>query len=296
MDHDWLKDFLALAEHRTFSRAADARHVTQPAFSRRIRALEDWTGTRLFERTAQGAELTEAGTAMKPLIESIVHQVERARDAAREAGRTGASSLSIAATHALSFTFFPEFIRRHLDIADLGPVNLVSDSLSACERSLAAGEVHFMIAHYAPGMPTPVDMSGIESRRIGTDKLVALCAPDAQGAPRWQLEDAAPRLLAYSEASGLGRILAANTPANAEGEPFFTSHLAATLATMAREGHGIAWLPLTLVEGDIAAKRLVRAGNPASDVPVDIRIFRSRDCRNRASDALWKRLTTSDAA
>jgi len=36
-----------LAERRNFSRAAEARHVTQPAFSRRIRALEDWVGTPL---------------------------------------------------------------------------------------------------------------------------------------------------------------------------------------------------------------------------------------------------------
>ena len=48
MDLDWLKDFLTLAEQKNFSRAADARNVSQPAFSRRIRALEDWIGTALF--------------------------------------------------------------------------------------------------------------------------------------------------------------------------------------------------------------------------------------------------------
>ena len=58
MDLDWLKDFLTLAEQKTFSRAADVRNVTQPAFSRRIRALEDWTGTPLFVRGAQGTTLT----------------------------------------------------------------------------------------------------------------------------------------------------------------------------------------------------------------------------------------------
>ena len=55
-------------------------------------------------------------------------------------------------------------------------------------------------------------------------------------------------LLAYSQASGLGRILAAHQAGNDETlklETVFTSHLAATLMTMAREGHGLAWLPLT---------------------------------------------------
>ena len=40
MDHKWLEDFIALARERSFSRAAEQRHVTQPQFSRRIRALE----------------------------------------------------------------------------------------------------------------------------------------------------------------------------------------------------------------------------------------------------------------
>ncbi|MBL9048416.1 MAG: LysR family transcriptional regulator, partial [Tabrizicola sp.] len=44
MDLNWLEDFLALAESRSFSRAAEVRGVTQSAFSRRIRALEDWLG------------------------------------------------------------------------------------------------------------------------------------------------------------------------------------------------------------------------------------------------------------
>ena len=42
MELIWLEDYLALAETLNFSKAAEARHVTQPAFSRRIRALEDW--------------------------------------------------------------------------------------------------------------------------------------------------------------------------------------------------------------------------------------------------------------
>ena len=51
MELRWLEDFLALAEHRTFARAAAVRRMTQPAFGRRIRALEEWFGTRLFVRS-----------------------------------------------------------------------------------------------------------------------------------------------------------------------------------------------------------------------------------------------------
>ena len=50
MNLSWLEDFLVLSASGNFSRAADERHMTQPAFSRRIRALEEWLGADLFDR------------------------------------------------------------------------------------------------------------------------------------------------------------------------------------------------------------------------------------------------------
>lgn len=61
MNPIWLDDFLVLAASGNFSRAAELRHMTQPAFSRRIRALEDWLGLVLFDRGSHPATLTEAG-------------------------------------------------------------------------------------------------------------------------------------------------------------------------------------------------------------------------------------------
>jgi DNA-binding transcriptional LysR family regulator len=46
----WFEDFMALASTGNFSRAAEERHMTQPAFSRRIRALEEWLGVVLIDR------------------------------------------------------------------------------------------------------------------------------------------------------------------------------------------------------------------------------------------------------
>ena len=49
MDIDWLKDFEALVAQKNFSRAAEERNVSQPAFSRRIRALEEGVGVTLID-------------------------------------------------------------------------------------------------------------------------------------------------------------------------------------------------------------------------------------------------------
>jgi LysR family transcriptional regulator, hypochlorite-specific transcription factor HypT len=77
------------------------------------------------------------------------------------------------------------------------------------------------------------------------------------------------------------------------GGLLFTSHLAATLLTMAREGHGVAWLPLTLAAEDLTHARLVRAGPKRFNIPIEIRLFRAYDCRNHATDALWSLLNKS---
>ena len=61
MNLSWVEDFMALAATGNFSRAAEERHMTQPAFSRRIRALEEWLGAELFDRSSQPARLTEVG-------------------------------------------------------------------------------------------------------------------------------------------------------------------------------------------------------------------------------------------
>ena len=51
METKWLEDFISLAETHNFSRSAALRHVTQPAFSRRIQSLENWLGIDLVDRT-----------------------------------------------------------------------------------------------------------------------------------------------------------------------------------------------------------------------------------------------------
>lgn len=212
MDLDWLKDFLALAEQRTFSRAADARNVTQPAFSRRIRALENWIGAPLFVRGAQGASLTPAGLHFQPAAQDLVRNLERARRETQAIDARDTVTLSIAATHALSFTFFPGWIRELMQSKVFGTLNLVSDSMEACEQIMLAGEVHFLLCHFHRDAPIRFEAERFESVRVGEDVLIPLCAPRADGGAMWSLPGSPGEpvpSLAYSHASGLGRILGA---------------------------------------------------------------------------------------
>lgn len=291
MELIWLEDYLALAEALNFSRAASARHVTQPAFSRRIRALEDWIGAPLFIRTTHSVALTPAGEQFHNQAEVLTRALHQLRRDTLEVAGRGAGPLSIAATHALSFTFFPKWVRGNEKILALGNLNLISDSMQACEQMMLRGDAQFLLCHYHPNMSSRIETGQFKSIVVGADTLVPLSAPDKDGRPRWRLDRGVPvKYLAYSEQSGLGRIISGLQDAADRTfalETIFTSHLAATLLSMARAGDGVAWLPRTLADEDISLGRLVEAGNPELAIPIEIRLFRPVARQGHIAEAVW---------
>ncbi|PRD17766.1 UNVERIFIED_CONTAM: yjiE, partial [Trichonephila clavipes] len=112
LESKWLEDFVALAATRSFSQAAVKRFVTQPAFSRRIRSLEEALGLTLINRTRTPVELTEAGQLFLVTARNVVEQLSEAvRHLHHLEGQQG-EVLQIAAAHSLTLGFFPEWIAR----------------------------------------------------------------------------------------------------------------------------------------------------------------------------------------
>lgn len=293
MELIWLEDFLALASLRNFSRAAEARHVTQPAFSRRIRALETELGVALFDRGSTGVDMTTAGETLRPGAEEIVRRVRQVSQEVRATRLRTEATLSFAATHALSFTFFPGWMRDLERDQPLGPLRLVSDSMQGCENLMVQGQVEFLLCHHHLALPKRLEAAQLTSLQVGQDWLEPYSAPTPEGEPLWPLSErpTGTPSLAYNPESGLGRILEATVFAGGRAaglETVFTSHLAATLLSMARDGRGVCWLPRALVQDDLAAGRLVLASDkPEWSTPLDIRLFRPVTRQSKAAEAFW---------
>lgn len=177
MELAWLEDFVALAELENFSRAADSRHVTQPAFSRRIKSLENWMGVELFERTTHGATLTDVGRQMLGNAQDMTRRLHQMRLDARELAGKQLRTLYFAATHSLSFTFFPGWIRSIEREAPIEGVRLHSDNMRSCEQMLLNGEVQFLLCHHHPDVPPRFASEQFLGKAVGLDVLLPLCAP-----------------------------------------------------------------------------------------------------------------------
>ncbi len=78
-----LRSFVAVAEMRHLTRAAEKLHISQPALSAQIRALEDTFAVALFERTPAGMVLTAAGRRLLPLAEKVLSAAQAMRNEAR---------------------------------------------------------------------------------------------------------------------------------------------------------------------------------------------------------------------
>ncbi len=293
MNLSWLEDFLALAESGNFSRAAEQRHMTQPAFSRRIRALEEWLGVALFDRGSHPVTLTEAGQWLRTSAGEVLTRVARLPDEPQTGAGAGSATLRFAATHALSLTFLPTWLRSLETRTTIGPIQLVSAVAANCEALMVQGRVQFLLCHVHPLAPGRLDAEAFRSTAIGADTLVPVCAPGPKGKPRYPLARGAARvpLLAYSPESGLGRVvraLRAEALEKLNAEPVFTAHLATLLKAMALEGRGVAWLPQSLIADEVGQRRLIEAGPATWRIPIEIRLFRRQAAELPAAEAFWR--------
>jgi DNA-binding transcriptional LysR family regulator len=293
MESRWLEDFLSLVDTRNFSRSAEARHTTQPAFSRRIRSLEDWVGARLFDRATQPVSLTPAGERFRPVAEDILRRLYQGREEARRIGDASATTIRFAATHSLSFNFFPGWLRSIEVGCHALNTRLDTSQFNECIQLLLRGECHFLISYTHPAIQMNMPKEHFTSKVVLRDRLVPVTLPDSEGRPVDRLpgsEDEPVHYLAYSETSAVGRVvedLLATAPERAHLKRVFVSHMAAVLKAMSSEGRGTAWLPESHLQHEFARGQLVRAGDARWEAPIDVRVIRPRESLPDAYEAVW---------
>ncbi|MEM7188949.1 MAG: LysR family transcriptional regulator [Pseudomonadota bacterium] len=300
MDFLWFRDLGHLAGTGHFSRAAELSHISQPAFSRRIKALEDWAGVTLVDRSQQPVKLTSAGAQILEAGQQALDRVETERREIQAARAQPENYVvTFGAPHSIGWRFYPAWLQSFEN--SFGPVmsRLRADDLLNCVADLVAQQIDFVIAYsslYAKGIETS---AATESVLIGQDVLVPVCKPAADGAPMFDLRSDTSIQMPYLQfgekaqisrhirplmlAHGLQRRLVA----------VYENSMAGALRIRARAGAGIAWLPQTLVAPDLENGHLVLTGDQAWHVQLQIELHRCRGGENALTEKIWEYLQTS---
>lgn len=113
MDIAGLQAFITVAEHHSFSLAAETLFLTQPAVSKRIAQLEHSLDTPLFDRLGRQTLLTEAGRALLPRAQAILAQLEDSRRAIRNLTSQVGGRMSIGTSHHIGLHRLPTVLRRY---------------------------------------------------------------------------------------------------------------------------------------------------------------------------------------
>ncbi len=112
MDITSLQAFIAVAETGSFSRASEHIHITQPAVSKRIAALESTLNTKLFDRIGRQVSLTEGGRVLLPRARHILLEIEDSRRILHNLSEQVGGALKMATSHHIGLHHLPPVLRQ----------------------------------------------------------------------------------------------------------------------------------------------------------------------------------------
>lgn len=167
-----LRAFVALAEEKHFTRAAQRCHLTQPAFSALIRAIEDAAGMRLFDRSTRHVELTAEGRVLDASARRLLTDFDLVMEGLRDHAERRRGRVAVAALPSLAAGWLPPILAEfHRDYPGIA-LSLRDALLDPCLDMVQSGEVDFALASRR------ADMSDLDSEFLHADRFHVVCRAD----------------------------------------------------------------------------------------------------------------------
>jgi DNA-binding transcriptional LysR family regulator len=303
METKWLEDFVSLAETRSFSRSAKLRHVTQPAFSRRIQALEAWAGVDLVDRSSYPTRLTVAGQTLHAQAIDILQSLQISRSTLRGHASNNQRVVEFAFPHTLALTFFPSWMAGLQQQFGEIKTRLTALNVHDAVLRLVEGGCDFLIAYHHPSQPLQLDPDRFEMVVLGKEVLAPFAKVSEAGQSCFVLpttpQNSTP-YLAYASGAYLGRVvdfLLTDIKTAMHLNRVYETDMAESLKAMALEGHGVAFLPLSSVQKEVRDQKLVQLRLPTGpllEVVMEIHAYRQKpqsfQPSHEMTDLLWHHL------
>lgn len=159
MDVAQIEAFLEAARGGNFARAAEAVHLSAPAFTRSIARLEAELGAKLFQRGPAGAVLTEFGERFQIRAAAICAELRLARYELRDMADASDGHVRIGASTRMAAWFLPGAIERHLRRFPGVTVSIVEVDAAHLVTQLASGDFDLGVAFVIPGLRRDPDLT-----------------------------------------------------------------------------------------------------------------------------------------
>ena len=289
MQLKWLEDLLALQEAGSIVRAAQHRHVTHPAFGRRLRALEAWAGTPLIVRDTGTLQFTPAGEAMLDAAREAITALGRVR---QSAGREGEEeSVHIVTGRTLARTLLPTWYARMQPLFGQRKLQVSTMVVQEAMEVLETGGAQFLLIYYHAMLATRLDARRFTHLRLADEALIPVSAVTPEARPMHPLSRRKPTpWLSFAASLAMGRLVHDHLGSHPRApllRPLVETDSADAAHEFALRGFGVAWLPRSLVAADCRQGRLVEVGDKSHQVPLEVHVYRSRNPLGPLAEALW---------
>ncbi len=288
MQLDWIDDILAVIETGSLTRAAEQRFLTQSAFTRKIRTIEERIGSALVDRSCKPVTILPGVRALEPELRELSGRLRRLQHDLKVSAEAGGNDVTFACQHAITTTISPWVVKQLTSSLDFS-VRVRSGNLDNCLMLLLSGEADFAITYESPGDADSLMPQAFDAQAVGEDILVPVASPNLiAGFGKGEIP-----LIAYPSDVFLGQIVSRFVlpvlPDNILLSPKAETALTLAACEYALDGIGVAWLPLTLVRKHLEKGMLERIPElPQQEL--NIVLIRLSSQKSGRHDRVWDHL------
>ncbi|KIC15207.1 LysR family transcriptional regulator [Leisingera sp. ANG-Vp] len=294
MDINWLRDFTCLARTLNFTRAAEERNITQSAFSRRIKSLENWLGVPLIQRSSYPVQLSEAGQQFLPVAQAMIADLTDIRQTlrAQEQGRTAFQRIAV--LHTISVNYLSRRIAEFEDTIPNLRVRIYSDNLRTCCQLLSEGTCDFLLYYKHKDVQPVFEEEQFARKDIGTEQMLPVALTQTARDQSWDLDGSSRTpipYLGYDPSSFLGSVV--DQTIGSRTPPLSLCYMDALTEAIKRRllaGSGMAWLPESVVAEELASGQVTRIGGPEWQAELTLSLFCSLDRLDKTGMQVWDAL------
>ena len=291
MELKWVEDFLTLVETGNFSAAAARRHVTQPAFSRRIRSLEQWLGVPLVDRSTKPVQFTKFALDNEGAFRNLVAWAYELRSQL-QAQSAGEFTFTVAVQHSLSAALLPAIAGELRENGLESAFRLRTANQTDCITMFVRGEADILLCfEHQRGFQAVTNLS-VRRKHLNREQLILVSATEASGRPRFHaVEGERLPLISYPQHSFFGQVLwqehLPELMRRFRVETVCVSAFAHSIRQMVLNGLGAAWLPGLLVNRDVVEGRLAPLPSYPFTCTLDVVMYASPNPRKKGVDFAW---------
>lgn len=293
MQLQWLEDLLAVLETPSLNAAAERRHVTQPAFSRRLRLIEAHVRGQLIDRSRKPARALPALQSRHGQIRELVDRHKALMHELRRDSATAQDGITIAAQYAITMILSPELLTSMFERVS-GNIVLKTANRDECMAWLLSGQVDLTLTYQSPHPPAVLDQEMVEERSLLSERMCPVIAPSALARLRSARKAGELPVIAYPADMFLGQVFASQIEPQLDANLFVRrkAETGLTLAAlqMAAAGVGVAWIPHALARRELAAGVLVDLGDSLPSCVIEIVAARRARAGSATVQAVWSSL------